>query len=95
VTNQIKNIMAPSPIEPGDAGLVIKADGSVQVFNTFSIENPEDVSDAHVETMRKLAALTYMLHQEQVLNTVIEAIERVELASGTSALQRVQEGKLH
>jgi hypothetical protein len=95
VTNQIKNLMAPSPIQPGDAGLVIKADGNVEVFNTFGIENPEDVTDVHIETMKKLTALIYVLHQKPILDTVIEAIEQAELASGTSALQRIQAAKLH
>jgi hypothetical protein len=76
-----KNLVK-GPIENGDAGLVIKQDGTALVFNTFNIADPETVTDEQIETMKNLAALSFALSQPTVMAQLKNAVERIIAETG-------------
>lgn len=49
--------LTTSPIEAGDAGLVIKANGRIQIFNTFTPDQLAAMTPLQKETGKKLMAL--------------------------------------
>jgi hypothetical protein len=64
-----ENIQAPT-IEPGDAGIILKADGTFRVFNT--IADPTNLTPAQLELGRKLLALAAVLKDPEILNLLIQ-----------------------
>lgn len=60
------------PIVDGDAGVILKADGTFQIFTTGQID-PKALTPAQEEQGRKLVALTTALSVPQLMNMLIEA----------------------
>jgi hypothetical protein len=58
-----------SPIEEGDAGIVLKADGTFRVFSTGKID-ANNMTEAQLEQGEKLVALSIALSIPQILNTL-------------------------
>lgn len=56
-----------SPIEEGDAGIVLKADGTFRVFSTGKID-PNNMTEAQLEQGEKLVALSLALSLPDVMN---------------------------
>lgn len=67
--------MAKSPIEDGDAGLILRKDGTVQIFNCFGDEarEIEDFTAEQIETHRRLMALLVALSSSEIMSTLIAA----------------------
>ena len=61
-----------SPIATGDAGLVIKADGTVQIFNTYTQEQLASPTPEMTQTMQKLMALMVAWNIPAVMDVVIQ-----------------------
>lgn len=60
-------------VATGDAGLLIKADGSIQVFNTFDLSDPNKITEQQMETHNKLEALALALRIPKIMS-IIEAM---------------------
>lgn len=60
------------PIVDGDAGIILKADGTFRIFTTGEI-NPEALTPAQEEQGRKLMALATALSVPQLMHMLIEA----------------------
>lgn len=56
-----------SPIEEGDAGIVLKSDGTFRVFSTGNID-PNNMTEAQLDQGEKLVALSLALSIPDVLN---------------------------
>lgn len=67
----VENLPA-GPIVDGDAGVILKADGSFQIFTTGHI-NPQALTPAQEEQGRKLVALATALSVPQLMDMLIEA----------------------
>ncbi|WP_349601163.1 hypothetical protein [Azospirillum argentinense] len=73
-----------TPIEEGDAGVVIKADGSFKIFSAADLAacDPETITDAQVLQARKVKALCLALSSDQVMEQLMDAVDRIEEAGG-------------
>ncbi len=56
-----------SPIEEGDAGIVLKPDGTFKVFSTGKID-ANNMTEAQLDQGEKLVALSLALTIPQILN---------------------------
>ena len=56
-----------SPIQEGDAGIVLKPDGTFQIFSTGKID-PNNMTEAQLDQGEKLVALSLALSIPQVLD---------------------------
>lgn len=56
-----------SPIEEGDAGIVLKPDGSFKVFSTGKID-PDNMTESQMEQGERLVALSLALSIPRVLD---------------------------
>jgi hypothetical protein len=79
--------ITPTPIEEGDVGIILKKDGSYQVFNTHKNFNPERMTKDQVLQGELLIALTTALAHPKLMN-VLKAASMdpelcVRLESGT------------
>jgi len=63
-----------TPIQRGDAGIVLKPDGTFQVFSTGEID-PETLTDAQIDQGRKILALAYALKNPAILDQLYMASE--------------------
>lgn len=59
-------------IQTGDAGIVIKADGSVRIFNTFALENAGSITAEQGATGRKLLAIANALGNPEVMDILFD-----------------------
>jgi hypothetical protein len=64
--------MLDSPIETGDAGIVIKADGSVKIFNTHKHLDHNNMTHEQLAQGEKLLALAVALSTPEIMNLLIE-----------------------
>jgi hypothetical protein len=64
-----ENIQPPT-IEPGDAGIILKTDGTFRVFNT--IADPANLTPAQLELGRKVLALAAVLKDPVILDLLIQ-----------------------
>lgn len=60
-----ENVQTPT-VEEGDAGIILKADGTFRVFNTF--KDPTNLTPAQREVGKKLIALAAALHDQTILD---------------------------
>lgn len=60
-----------SPIENGDAGLILKADGTFQIFSTGEV-NPDRLTDRQIDQGRKLNALALALAIPNVMHVLLQ-----------------------
>jgi hypothetical protein len=56
-------------IEAGEAGIILKSDGTFRVFNTFS--DPAHLTPSQLEIGRKLVALAAVLQDPEILGLLI------------------------
>lgn len=61
-----------SPIAEGDAGIVIKADGSFQIFTTGTID-PRAMTESQIRQGQLLMALATALNTPELLQVLLEA----------------------
>lgn len=61
-----------SPIQEGDAGVVLKKDGSFQIFNTHADFDPTKMTDRQIEQATILNAFKTALLHPAVLQVLIE-----------------------
>ena len=61
-----------SPIAAGDAGIIIKADGTPQIFNTYTPEQLASPTPEMTETMQKLMALMTAWNLPPVMDVVLQ-----------------------
>ncbi|MCK1534204.1 MULTISPECIES: hypothetical protein [unclassified Bradyrhizobium] len=59
----------PPVVEEGDAGIIIKADGTFRVFNT--IADPANATPEQIELGRKLLALAAVLKDPEILGMLM------------------------
>jgi hypothetical protein len=76
-----------TPIEEGDVGIILKKNGSYQVFNTHRNFNPEKMTEPQIVQGKLLIALTTALTHPKLM-AVLEAASLdpalcVQLESGT------------
>lgn len=60
----------PSPIEEGDAGVILKNDGSFQVFNTYKNPDPAKMTPRQLEQMETILALVAALKVPEIMNVL-------------------------
>ncbi|MCK1543368.1 hypothetical protein IVB12_15740 [Bradyrhizobium sp. 179] len=65
-----ENVQAPTVAE-GDAGIILKADGTFRVFNT--IADPANLTPAQRELGKKLIALATALQDPTILELLYQA----------------------
>lgn len=65
----LKNV-ALAPIETGDAGVILKPDGSFQIFSTGSLE-ADNLTPAQMEQGMKLNALALALSVPQIMDVLL------------------------
>jgi hypothetical protein len=58
----------PPKVEEGDAGIILKADGTFRVFNT--IADPANATPIQIEMGRKLLALAAVLKDPEILTLI-------------------------
>jgi hypothetical protein len=61
-----------SPIATGDAGIIIKADGTPQIFNTYTKAQLESPTPEMTQTMQKLMALMVAWNLPPVMDVVMQ-----------------------
>jgi hypothetical protein len=66
-----KQIVA-GPIEPGDAGLVFKPDGTFYLFNTYTADSVAHPSDEQLLQMSILDAFSVAVQHPQILDVLIQ-----------------------
>lgn len=76
-----------SPIQEGDAGIVLKPDGTFQVFSTGKID-PNNMTEAQLEQGEKLVALSLALSIPEVLNMLKTMANDPEIVGKTMDLGR-------
>lgn len=59
-----------TPVQEGDVGIILKKDGSYEVFNTHAGFDPENMTEDQMEQGAKLLALTVALRYEAVMNVL-------------------------
>ena len=73
------------PIEDGDAGIVIKANGDFQVFTTVSVD-PAKMTDAQAVQGRNLQILALVLGHDELRQQIGELVDQLN-AAGVDILQ--------
>lgn len=58
-------------IEAGDAGIILKADGSFQVFNTETSIDPDNLSEQQLELGRKIMGLSAALQVPEIMEILV------------------------
>jgi hypothetical protein len=66
---KLENIVM-APIKEGDAGVILREDGTFQIFSSGKID-PENLSQGQVEQGRKLNALALALSLPQVMEVLL------------------------
>jgi hypothetical protein len=66
--------LVADPIQTGDAGVILKIDGSFKVFSTGDID-PEHMTIAQVEQGRRLQALVLALSIPQVMQILFQMLD--------------------
>lgn len=64
------NIVA-TPIQDGDAGLIIRADGTMQLFNCFDMSDPSKITQAQIATHEKLMALALATQLPDIMDVLL------------------------
>lgn len=59
--------IATTPISEGDAGLVLKKDGSFQIFNTHADIDPTNMSPRQIEQTETLMAFAVALQHPEIM----------------------------
>ena len=67
------------PIEDGDAGIVIKANGDFQVFTTVSVD-PAAMTDAQAAQGRNLQILALVLGHDELRQQIGELVDQLNAA---------------
>jgi hypothetical protein len=67
----LENVTA-APIEAGDAGIILKADGSFRVFNCHEGLNPDNVTEAQKDQARKMMAFAVALQVPAVMEILYD-----------------------
>lgn len=60
------------PTAVGNAGVFIKPDGSVRMFQAFEAETEDDFTTEQIETGKKLVALTVALRVPQIMDILLQ-----------------------
>ncbi len=71
VTNQ--------PLTAGDAGIILKEDGTFRIFNLHENIDPQNVTDTQKMQMKKLMALAVALQVPQVMDLLYECASDPEI----------------
>ncbi len=66
-----------SPIEEGDAGIVIKSTGAIKVFTTGHID-PKNLTEAQLIQGEKLRVIIQVLEDEELYDQAIAKIAEAE-----------------
>jgi len=80
-----------SPIDAGDAGIIIKADGKVQLFNTYTPEQLAAPTEAQKLAMQRLYYLMVALQIPQVMNVLSQLATDPEIVGDGG----IQTGRLN
>jgi hypothetical protein len=78
-----------TPIGEGDAGIIIKADGSFQVFNTFKDYDPNNPTPEQLEVGQKLTAIAVALKFKPVMDLLKQMANDPEIVGETVDKSRV------
>jgi hypothetical protein len=80
----IEELVPPvSPIADGDAGLVIKADGSVQIFNTYNVSDPSQFTPEQLKIGETLVALSVALKVPAIMDILFQMAKDPEIVGTT------------
>ena len=77
------------PIEDGDAGIVLKANGDFQVFTTVGAD-PAAMTDAQAAQGRNLQILALVLGHDELRQQIGELVDQLN-AAGVDILQLEQD----
>lgn len=73
-----------SPIVNGDAGLVLKADGTFVIFTTSEESNEADITPIQQVQSLKLMALSAALSNADIMDSLISLVEEAGISSPQS-----------
>lgn len=73
MTNLTLDNITPKPIEEGDAGIILKPDGSFQIFNTHRHIDGANLTPEQLRQGKILLALATALAHPQLLDVLMEA----------------------
>jgi hypothetical protein len=59
--------IASQPISEGDAGIVLKKDGSFQIFNTHAAVDPSNMTERQIEQTETLMAFAVALQIPEIM----------------------------
>jgi hypothetical protein len=74
-----------TPIEEGDAGVILKKDGTFQVFNTHTDLDPKNLTEMQIQQGRMILGLTIALKVPEIMEKLIE-LALDESANGVTEL---------
>ena len=69
---------ANAPIQEGDAGLILKPDGTFQIFTTGEID-PKGLTDVQMDQAIRLNCLALALTSEEIMEMLIRIVESEEM----------------
>lgn len=64
--------MTSTPIGEGDAGVILKKDGSFQVFNTYKTFDPENITDRQREQVEAVMAFSVALKFPAIMQILVQ-----------------------
>lgn len=68
-----------APISEGDAGIILKADGSFQVFTTGHID-PKAMTSIQLDQGKTLMAFTLALRIPQIMDLLVDLANQPDIA---------------
>lgn len=66
---EISNL-ASHPIQEGDAGIILRKDGSFQIFNTHAALDADNLTDRQMEQAEMLMAFAVAIHVPAVMEVL-------------------------
>ena len=72
MTNLTLDNLTPKPIEEGDAGIILKPDGSFQIFNTHKHIDGTNLTPEQLRQGRILLALATASAHPELLDVLLE-----------------------
>lgn len=85
----LENVTA-APIENGDAGIILKADGSFRVFNCHEGLDPSKVTEAQKDQARKLMAFAVALQVPAVMEILYDFSQNPDIVGSVLDLGKLQ-----
>lgn len=71
-----KSNLVAEPIEKGDAGVILKSNGTVKVFTSADYPaDPDQLTDDQLEQGRRLQALALVAGNEELMQQILKIVD--------------------